>query len=236
MKKIVILTGAGISKESGIETFRDSTESLWNNHKVEDVATPMAFIKDPSLVLDFYNQRRQQLLTVQPNQAHIDLVALEQYYDVQIITQNVDDLHERAGSSNILHIHGSLTKAKTNVNPEKSYDIGYNDINLGDLDEEGNQLRPDIVWFGESVPLINDAESISRAADIFIIIGTSLAVYPAAGLVLRASKRIPIYIVDPNTPEGINQQPRVTIIQEAATSGVSKLVAQLIEEAKSENI
>lgn len=232
MKKIVILTGAGISKESGIETFRDSKDSLWNNHKVEDVATPMAFLKDPELVLNFYNQRRQQLATVEPNQAHIDLASLEKYYDVQIITQNIDDLHERGGSTNILHIHGELTKARTNMTPEKTYDIGYNDINIWDLGEDGEQLRPDVVWFGEAVPKLPDAENIARSADIFIIIGTSLNVYPAAGLVNRVSKTSPIYLIDPNVPEGIAPKNRINMIQEPATIGVAKLVGELIEKAQ----
>ena len=168
MKRIVILTGAGISKESGIDTFRDSKESLWNNHKVEEVATPMAFLRDPEMVLEFYNQRRRILGEVEPNQAHIDLVNLEDYYDVQIITQNVDDLHEKAGSSNVLHLHGSLTEAKTNMSPDKIYDIGYDDINMGDVGEDGSQMRPNVVWFGESVTKINDAERLLKTADIYI--------------------------------------------------------------------
>lgn len=234
MKKIVILTGAGISKESGIETFRDAQDSLWNNHKVEDVATPMAFIRDPELVLKFYNERRQQLGTVVPNQAHKDLVQLEDYYHVDIITQNIDDLHERGGSSNILHLHGQITKAKTNMTPDKIYDIGYDDINMGDLGEDGYQLRPDVVWFGESVPAINDAERITRGADIFIIIGTSLGVYPAATLHRLTPKGTPIYIVDPNTPEGMIYEDRVTFIQESATVGVARVVGELIEKALAE--
>lgn len=231
MKRIVILTGAGISKESGIETFRDAQDSLWNNHSIEEVATPMGFLKDPGLVLEFYNQRRKQLATVEPNQAHIDLASLEDYYDVQLITQNVDDLHERGGSSNILHIHGELTRAKTNMNPDKSYDIGYNDINLGDLDEEGYQLRPDVVWFGEMVTKLSEAERIARSADIFIIVGTSLGVFPAAGLMMLAPKTTPIYLIDPNVPEGMIYQDRVTFIQEPATIGVAKVVGELIEKA-----
>jgi len=231
MKRIVILTGAGISKESGIETFRDAKDSLWNNHKVEDVATPMAFIKDPGLVLEFYNERRRQLAGCVPNQAHKDLAQLESYYDVQIITQNIDDLHERGGSSNILHLHGKITEAKTNLSPDKIYDIGYDDINLGDEGEDGVQLRPNVVWFGESVPAINDAERLARSADIFVIIGTSLGVYPAATLHRLTPKDAPIYIVDPNEPENMIYEDRVTFLQEPATTGVAKVVGELIEKA-----
>jgi len=232
MKRIVILTGAGISKESGIDTFRDSKESLWNNHRVEDVATPMAFIKDPGMVLEFYNQRRRILGEVEPNQAHYDLVQLENYYDVQIITQNVDDLHERAGSSNILHLHGSLTEAKTNMNPEKIYHIGYEDINLGDTDEEGYQLRPNVVWFGESIPKINDAERLLRSADIFVIIGTSLEVYPASMFHTQIPRGTPIYLIDPNVPNsGSISIKSIEFIQEPATIGVAKLVGELIGKA-----
>jgi len=234
MKRIVILSGAGLDKESGIETFRDSEDSLWNNYKVEDVATPMGFLKDPGLVLDFYNQRRRQLAAVEPNQAHYDLATLEDYYDVVHITQNVSDLLERGGSTNILHIHGELTKAKTNMTPDKIYDIDYNDINLGDLGEDGCQLRPDVVWFGESVTKLTDAERIAKTADIFIIIGTSLGVFPAAGLMMLAPKTTPIYLVDPNVPEGMIYQDRVTFIQEPATVGVAKLVSELIEKALAE--
>jgi NAD-dependent deacetylase len=233
-KKIVVLSGAGLDKESGIETFRDSKDSLWNNHRVEDVATPMAFLKDPSLVLEFYNQRRRQLAGCSPNQAHYDLVALEDYYDVFHITQNVSDLLEKAGSSNVLHLHGSLTEAKTNMSPDKIYDIGYEDVNLGDVDDDGYQLRPDVVFFGESVPAINDAERITRAADIYIIIGTSLGVYPAAGLHRITRKDVPIYIIDPNVPEGMIYEDRVKFYQEAATSGVARLVGELIEKALEE--
>lgn len=231
MKRIVILTGAGISKESGIETFRDSEDSLWNNMRPEEVATPMAFLKDPEMVLEFYNERRRQLAGVEPNQGHRDLVELEDYYDVQIITQNVDDLHERAGSSNILHLHGSLTEAKTNMSPDKIYNIGYEDINMGDEGEDGVQLRPNVVWFGESVTRIPDAEKIARSADVFMIIGTSLAVQPAAGLVFLAPKKAPIYFIDPAKPDRIMYEDRVTFIQEPATVGVAKAVSELIDKA-----
>ena len=235
MKKIVILTGAGISKESGIETFRDNKDGLWNNHSIEDVATPMGFIKNPEAVLAFYNERRQQLAGVVPNGAHKDLATLEDYYDVQIITQNIDDLHERAGSSNILHLHGELTKAKTNMTPDKIYDIGYEDIKMGDEGEDGVQLRPDVVWFGESVPKIVDAERISRSADIFVIIGTSLGVYPAAGLVMLAPQTAPIYIIDPSEMTAQIYQDRVEFIQKVATEGVKELTSKLIKEALESN-
>lgn len=233
-KRIVILTGAGISKESGIPTFRDMTDGLWNSHKVEDVASPMGFLKNPGLVLEFYNERRRKLTEVEPNQGHLDLVQLEDYYDVQIITQNIDDLHERAGSSNILHIHGEITKAKTNMSPDKKYDIGYNDINLGDLGDDGYQLRPDVVWFGEGVTLLPKAEELSESADIFMIIGTSLVVHPASSLVLYAPKTAPIYFIDPVKPAYMMYEDRVTFIQEPATTGVAKAVGELIKKALEE--
>jgi NAD-dependent deacetylase len=232
MKRIVILTGAGISKESGIDTFRDSKESLWNNYRVEDVATPIAFLRDPGMVLDFYNLRRRIIGDSQPNQAHLDLVSLEDYYDVQIITQNIDDLHERAGSSNILHIHGSITEAKTDMSPDNIYDIGYNDINLGDVDGDGYQLRPNVVWFGESITKINDAERILKSADIYVIIGTSLEVYPASMFHTKIPRGTPIYLIDPNVPNsGSISVKSIEFIQEPATIGVAKLVGKLIEEA-----
>jgi len=232
MKKVVILTGAGISKESGVPTFRDMKDGLWHEHKVENVASPMGFMKNPELVLEFYNERRQKLTSVEPNQAHIDIATLEDYYNVHIITQNVDDLHERGGSSNICHIHGELTKAKTNMTPDKTYDIGYKDINMGDLGEDGVQLRPDVVWFGESVTKLPEAERIARSADIFIIVGTSLAVQPAANLVFLAPKDAPIYIVDPIKPSYVPAyQDRITHIEQPATVGVAQVVGQLIKEA-----
>lgn len=237
MKKIVILTGAGISKESGIETFRDSKDSLWNNHKVEDVATPAAFSKNPGLVLEFYNARRRQLASVEPNQAHIDLVSLEDYYDVQIITQNIDNLHERAGSTNVLHIHGELTKARSVKYTHKTspfdeiIDIGYNDINLGDVNDDGVQLRPDVVWFGEAVTKLPDAERLARSADIFAVIGTSMVVFPAANLVLLAPKKTPLYFIDPVKPSQMIYENRATFIQEPATIGVAKMVSELVEKA-----
>lgn len=230
-KRIVVLTGAGVSKESGIPTFRDMTDGLWHQHKIEDVASPMGFLKNPELVLEFYNERRRKLTEVKPNQAHYDLATLEEYYDVKIITQNIDDLHERGGSSNICHIHGEITKARTNMSPDKIYEIGYDDINIGDLGEDGYQLRPDIVWFGESVTRLPEAEKIARSADIFIIVGTSLVVFPAAGLILLAPKTAPIYFVDPTRPDNMMYGDRIKFIQEPATTGVAKVVGELISKA-----
>src|ERR1035437_2298844 len=181
-KKIVVLTGAGVSAESGISTFRDSG-GRWEKYRIEDVATPEAFHENPALVLDFYNQRRRQLQEVEPNAAHKALVLLEEKFDVQIITQNVDDLHERAGSTNVLHLHGELLKSRSTKDARLIYQIKGTELNIGDTCELGSQLRPHIVWFGEMVPAIEEAGRISSKADIFIIIGTSLNVYPAAGLV-----------------------------------------------------
>lgn len=237
MKRIVVLTGAGISKESGIETFRDNEDSLWNNYDIKEVCTTQAYNTNREVVLDFYNQRRRQLATIEPNQAHIDLVSLEDYYNVNIITQNVDDLHERAGSSNILHVHGELTKARSCLYEMKSspldetIDIGYSDINLGDVNERGVQLRPHIVFFGDGVLDFHKAKSLVRHADIFIIIGTSLGVYPVADLPRSVPKTSQIYIIDPNVPEGMIYGDNVTFIQEPATVGVAKLVSELIEKA-----
>jgi NAD-dependent deacetylase len=237
MKRIVILTGAGISKESGIETFRDGENSLWNNYDIKEVCTTAAYNTNREVVLNFYNERRKKLADVEPNQAHIDLVSLEDYYDVNIITQNVDDLHERAGSSNILHVHGELTKARSCMYETKSspvdevIKIGYNDINLGDVNEHGIQLRPHIVFFGDGILDFQKAKSLTRHADIFIIIGTSLGVYPIADLPRSVKRSSKIYIIDPNVPEGMIYGDNVTFIQEPATVGVAKLVSELIEKA-----
>lgn len=188
-------------------------------------------MKNEQLVLDFYNERRRHGATCKPNQAHHDLVQLEDYYDVQIITQNIDDLHEQAGSTNICHIHGNITESKTNMSPDKIYQTGYKDINVGDLGEDGYQLRPNVVWFGESVTELPNAERIARSADVFVIIGTSLKVFPAAGLVMLAPKTAPIYFIDPNQPDNMIYEDRVTFIQEPATTGVAKMVGELIEKA-----
>jgi NAD-dependent deacetylase len=226
-KKVVALTGAGISAESGLKTFRDS-DGLWEEYRIEEVATYDAWMRNPALVLEFYNKRRSQLATVSPNAAHLALVKLEQQFDVQIITQNVDDLHERAGSSRILHLHGQLTKVRSTRYPELVTDIGYNDIKPGDLCEKGFQLRPHIVWFGEAVPLIEDAAELTHQADILLVIGTSMAVYPAAGLVHYVKPGVPIYLIDPGSLQ-VHNIPNLTFIQEKAGIGVPRLVDQLLE-------
>lgn len=224
-KKLVVLTGAGVSAESGITTFRDSN-GLWENFKVEDVASIEGWYNDPSLVLDFYNARRAQLATVKPNAAHIAIAELEKEYDVTVVTQNVDNLHERAGSTRIIHLHGELTK----VRPENTYnemdgfseesvfDIGTDYINIGDLAPNGTQLRPHIVWFGEAVPKINIAIDAVEAADILLIVGTSLQVYPAAGLYAYAKNETPIYIIDPKDVPV--RDGRITHIKDVATRGL----------------
>lgn len=227
MKKLVILTGAGISQESGIKTFRDSN-GLWENHKIEDVASPEGWEKNPELVLEFYNQRRRQLAEVEPNEAHKLLVKLEEKYDVTIVTQNVDDLHERAGSKKILHLHGQLTKARSTGESKKIFDIGYNDIKLGDKCEEGFQLRPHIVWFGENVPNMPTADGLAYDSDIFVIIGTSLVVYPAAGLVKWTHMKTPIYVVDPGEIKFVGRADTTTFIKKTATEGVKELVDKLM--------
>ncbi len=226
MKTITILTGAGISAESGVKTFRDSG-GLWENHKVEDVASPKGWLMDQELVLKFYNERRRQLMEVEPNEAHKQLVRLEEKYIVNIITQNVDDLHERAGSKRILHLHGQLTQAKSSGYNESVKDIGYSDIKSGDLCEEGFQMRPNIVWFGESVPMITTAEGLAYDADIFIIIGTSMVVYPAAGLFGRTKPGTPIYVIDPAEMPVLGKE-NVTYIKKSATEGVMELVNKLL--------
>ena len=195
MKKIVVLTGAGISAESGIKTFRDA-DGLWEGHDIMEVASPIGWKKNAELVLDFYNKRRAQLLTVIPNKAHEILAELEAHFDIHIITQNVDDLHERAGSNKVVHLHGELLKARSISNEDFVIDWKH-DLNLGDFDLEGNQLRPHIVWFGEDVPMIEHAIDIVETADILIIIGTSLQVYPAAGLMNYVDQNVPVYYIDP---------------------------------------
>ena len=197
-KRLVVLTGAGMSAESGISTFRDSN-GLWENYRVEDVATPEGFARNPEMVLDFYNQRRRELQHAQPNAGHIGLAELEAKYDVRIITQNVDNLHERAGSMHVIHLHGELMKYCSVANLEKAYDIdpAHLDIHVGDLAPDGKQKRPFIVWFGEAVPMIEPAIREVEACDIFVIIGTSLNVYPAAGLLNYVRRGQPIYLIDP---------------------------------------
>ncbi len=223
-KKVIVLTGAGISAESGISTFRDS-DGLWEQYRVEDVATPEGYEKDPALVLDFYNQRRRQLQEVEPNEGHRQLVRLEKDFDVHIITQNVDNLHERAGSSQVLHLHGELTKARSERNPNLITDIGYNDIHLGDKADDGTQLRPHIVWFGEAVPNIEPAAELCEQADFFVVVGTSMNVYPAAGLIHYVPRSTPCFLVD---PKAVPVSRPVTIFQEKAGTGVKKVVDQIL--------
>ncbi|NQV77134.1 MAG: NAD-dependent deacylase [Lutibacter sp.] len=227
MKNIVILTGAGISAESGIKTFRDA-DGLWEGHDIMEVASPIGWERNKSLVLDFYNERRAQLLHVMPNEGHKALVLLEKQYKITIITQNVDDLHERAGSKNVLHLHGELLKVRSSKNKNLVYDW-KEDLNLGDVCEENHQLRPHIVWFGEEVPMLNKAIEITSKADILIIIGTSMQVYPAASLVHFMKPKTPIYFIDPKPSIQENQYPNLTIIVEKASIGVVKLINQLIE-------
>ncbi|MFN8311124.1 MAG: NAD-dependent deacylase [Chitinophagales bacterium] len=227
MKNVVILTGAGISAESGLKTFRDSN-GLWEDHRVEDVASPEGWLRDPQLVLHFYNQRRRHLLQANPNKAHIALAALEKKYHVAIITQNVDDLHERAGSSSVLHLHGELLKVRSTKN-EQDVMEWRKDLNLGDTCAAGSQLRPHIVWFGEPVPLIDKAAATVREADVFIVIGTSLQVYPAAGLIHYCKYECPKYLIDP-AAKSIRGIPNLTVMEQAATVAVPELVNQLLTE------
>ena len=225
MKQIVVLTGAGMSAESGINTFRDA-DGLWEGHNVMDVASPEGWYKDQDLVLDFYNQRRKQLLEVIPNQGHDLLADLQQTHSVHIVTQNVDDLHERAGSNQVLHLHGELRKVRSSLNEDLVYDW-MEDLNKGDLCELNSQLRPHIVWFGEAVPMLDKAIEITSMADILVIIGTSMQVYPAASLINYIRSGIPIYFIDPRPAIHATAYENLTIIPEKATSGVGKLI-QLI--------
>lgn len=222
MKKLVVLTGAGISAESGIRTFRDMG-GLWEEYDVMEVASPEAWYNNPELVQRFYNDRRKQLFTVKPNIGHIALAEAEKEFDVHIITQNVDDLHERAGSTKIIHLHGELIKARSSVDESLVYEIGNKDIKMGDLCEKGSQLRPHIVWFGEAVPMIPEAARIVAQADIFAVVGTSLNVYPAAGLLDYAPRNIPIFLVDPNDVP-VYSRFDVTFIKAPASTGVAKMM------------
>ncbi len=223
---IVVLTGAGISAESGIKTFRDAN-GLWNNHDIMEVASPQGWKNNPDLVLEFYNQRRRQLLEVEPNLAHYALSTLQKDFEVDIITQNVDDLHERAGNQNVLHLHGELFKVRSKKNESLIYPW-RKDLKIGDKAEDGAQLRPHIVWFGESVPEIPTAAEKTMQADIFIIIGTGMQVYPAAGLINYLKPESEIYYVDP-APSPVYTTNKLHIINKKATEGVPELVAQLKE-------
>ncbi len=226
MKKIVVLTGARISAESGIKTFRDA-DGLWEGHDIMEVASPIGWRNNKKLVLDFYNKRRQQLLKVQPNKGHMALVDLEKFYQVSIITQNVDDLHERAGSKDIVHLHGELLKVRSVGNPKLIYNWKA-DLHLGDLCKEKAQLRPHIIWFGEEVPLLDTAIEITRNADILMIVGTSMQVYPAANLINYTKSDIPIYFIDPKPQIRQNYYSNLTVLTEKASTGVRRVVNQLI--------
>ena len=227
MQKIVVLTGAGMSAESGISTFRDAG-GLWEGHDVMEVASPQGYRNNPELVLEFYNQRRRQLKEVQPNQGHLNLASLENHFDVHIVTQNVDDLHERAGSSNIVHLHGELRKVRSTFNPNLIYSW-EEDLVLGDTCEKGSQLRPHIVWFGEAVPMIEKAAEIVSQADILVIIGTSMQVYPAAGLVDFVSTDVPIYFIDPKPNfNPSHYRNKITIIEDGAVGGTNTLLKKLV--------
>lgn len=228
MKKLVFLTGAGMSAESGIRTFRDAG-GLWEEYDVTEVASPEGWIRNRELVLRFYNERRRQLEKCQPNAGHRGIAELEKYFDVEVITQNIDDLHERAGSSKVLHLHGELTKARSTEDPFLVYKIGYGDIREGDLCEKGSQLRPHIVWFGEAVPMMEEAVRITQTADIFVVAGSSLNVYPAAGLIEYAPAKSSLWLIDPNDvylPGCRN----VEVIREKASEGVRILTERLTGE------
>ncbi|WP_417360649.1 SIR2 family NAD-dependent protein deacylase [Galbibacter sp.] len=222
MKKIVVLTGAGISAESGIKTFRDA-DGLWEGHDVMEVATPEGWKKNKELVLDFYNQRRRQLLEVKPNNAHLALAALEDQFEVHIITQNVDDLHERAGSTKVVHLHGELLKARSTIDPNLIFDWKV-DIQLGDFCKHNQQIRPHIVWFGEEVPMLETAAEIVTQADILMVIGTSMQVYPAAGLVDYKKPGAPVYFIDPKPSVAEKEIPDLFIIAKKASIGVPIVV------------
>lgn len=227
MKKIIVFSGAGISQESGLNTFRDEG-GLWEEYDVMEVATPEAWAKNPSLVLEFYNKRREQALSAQPNIAHQVIADLENHFDIDVITQNIDDLHERAGSTKVLHLHGEITKARSETTGKIKV-IGDSPIQMNDLCEEGFQLRPHIVWFGEEVPEMENAQKLINKADILIVVGTSLNVYPAAGLIHSANNRCKIYLVDPSDSVNVRSIKNITIIKEKATSGIPKVAELLLE-------
>jgi NAD-dependent deacetylase len=226
MKSLVILTGAGMSAESGLKTFRDMG-GLWEEYDVTEVASPVAWENNQELVLRFYNERRKQLYEVEPNKGHLGLAELEKYFNVQIITQNVDDLHERAGSTNVLHLHGELKKVRSTVDPSLVYELEGWELKEGDLCEKGSQLRPHIVWFGEAVPAIDEAVPIVQKADFFVIIGTSLNVYPAAGLMNYLPGEVPVYLIDPKP--AFTSRPNVQVIEKGAGEGVIDLTGLLLK-------
>jgi NAD-dependent deacetylase len=225
-KKLVILTGAGISQESGIETFRGN-DGLWENHRITEVATPDAFERDPELVLNFYNYRRKNVREAKPNPAHSICVRLEKHFDVHIVTQNIDDLHERAGSSKVLHLHGCIEQARSVNNDQVLIELKGKDIHLGDLAEDGGQLRPHVVWFGENVPEIENAARLVAEADLLLIVGTSLKVYPAAGLMDFYNRELPIYLIDPMDLD-ISTNKRIKHIKEKASLGMLHFYEELV--------
>jgi NAD-dependent deacetylase len=226
MKNLVILTGAGMSAESGIRTFREAG-GLWEEYDVTEVASPMGWWKNRDLVLRFYNERRTKLAGCEPNEGHRGVAALEKHFDVQVITQNIDNLHERAGSTKVLHLHGELTKARSTADPAMVYDIGYKAINPGDKCEKGSQLRPHIVWFGEAVPMMEEAIRITSTADIFVVIGSSLNVYPAAGLIDYAPRDASLWLIDPNDVN-VPALKHVEVIKEKASVGIGILTKKLL--------
>jgi len=228
MKKLVVLTGAGISAESGLKTFRDS-DGLWEGYNVYDVATPEAWERNPVLVQTFYNERRSQVLAAKPNRGHEILAELEKDFDIEIITQNIDDLHERAGSTRVTHLHGIITKSQSDINASLTYPVKGTEIKMGEFCELGSQLRPHVVWFGEPVPMIEVAAEICSKADIFVLIGTSLAVYPAAGLIDFVPRATPKYIIDPKTPD-IRRYKNTFVIEKRAVDGLSDLKEILIND------
>ncbi len=228
MHRIVFFTGAGISAESGLRTFRDS-DGLWEEYRIEDVATPQAFARDPDLVLHFYNLRREQVFKAKPNTAHTAIAELEHQFQVDVVTQNIDDLHERAGSTRVLHLHGEILKARSTKDPRLITRLNGPHLSMGDRCALGSQLRPHIVWFGEEVPLLAEAAEIVSRADILVVVGSSLQVYPAAGLLQYAPPHCPIHVVDPNAV-GI-RSPRVTHWNDKASSGLPKLADRLKKEA-----
>ncbi|GAA4841768.1 NAD-dependent deacylase [Algivirga pacifica] len=225
--KIAVLSGAGISAESGIATFRGA-DGLWEGHRIEEVASPEGWAANPDLVLDFYNQRRKQALEVEPNAAHYGIAALEQHHEVTVITQNVDNLHERAGSTNIIHLHGELFKSRSTVDESLVYEMDHWELKKGDLCEKGSQLRPHIVWFGEMVPMIEPSVEVIMQADVVIVVGTSMVVYPAAGLVDYARPDAPIYVVNPEVPNFEFRPAMVHYVQKRATEGVKEVVELLV--------
>jgi NAD-dependent deacetylase len=226
-QKLVVLTGAGISAESGLKTFRDS-DGLWEGYNIEDVATPEAWRRNPALVQDFYNQRRKSVLEAKPNAAHYALAKLEDKFDVTIITQNIDDLHERAGSTNVLHLHGIITRSQSSLNPQLTYPIAGWEIGMDEVCELGSPLRAHVVWFGEAVPMIEPAAEVCHAAELFILVGSSLAVYPAAGLINYVPRGVPKYIVDPVIPDVSLRN--IIKVQAKATEGVPMLVEELLNQ------